>query len=214
MAGHSRLKDGVASARLTPGHPRLACEQGKKDVDARHKAGHDELVRVGICRQVCAIWITLRQIKQNKLSTNPHESARYIDVSAHIRIVVFPCRTVRRGDARDDVAGRRRRVRAAPGSRRSRCKSSRRSNPSSTVRSPRANSRRHRAGTAARQAGLFESLRDARSRPEDPVDAGFDLPDPFGDQDHHQFLRDDAGRSRQDRACLIPSANTFRPLPI
>jgi len=23
MAGHSRLKDGVASARLCPGHPRL-----------------------------------------------------------------------------------------------------------------------------------------------------------------------------------------------
>jgi len=25
MAGHSRLKDGVASARLCPGHPRLSC---------------------------------------------------------------------------------------------------------------------------------------------------------------------------------------------
>jgi hypothetical protein len=39
MAGHSRLKDGVASARLCPGHPRLG---SKKDVDARHKARHDE----------------------------------------------------------------------------------------------------------------------------------------------------------------------------
>jgi len=25
MAGHSRLKDGVASARLWPGHPRILC---------------------------------------------------------------------------------------------------------------------------------------------------------------------------------------------
>jgi len=25
MAGHSRLKDGVAYARLCPGHPRLSC---------------------------------------------------------------------------------------------------------------------------------------------------------------------------------------------
>jgi A/G-specific adenine glycosylase len=41
MAGHSRPKDGVASARLCPGHPRLPCYFKKQDVDARHKAGHD-----------------------------------------------------------------------------------------------------------------------------------------------------------------------------
>ena len=42
MAGHSRSKNGVASARLRPGiHVFLA--DGAKDVDARHKAGHDEL---------------------------------------------------------------------------------------------------------------------------------------------------------------------------
>jgi hypothetical protein len=41
MAGHSRLKDDVASARLCPGHLRL----WREDVDARHKAGHDELYR-------------------------------------------------------------------------------------------------------------------------------------------------------------------------
>jgi len=41
MAGHSRLKDGVASARLRPGHPRLLSSDVKKDVDAWHKAGHD-----------------------------------------------------------------------------------------------------------------------------------------------------------------------------
>jgi len=41
MAGHSRLKDGVASARLC-----LAIHvlDAKKDVDARHKAGHDAVV--------------------------------------------------------------------------------------------------------------------------------------------------------------------------
>src|SRR6266702_3545145 len=38
MAGLSRPKDGVASARLCPGHPRDAT---KKDVDARAKRGHD-----------------------------------------------------------------------------------------------------------------------------------------------------------------------------
>ncbi|MDH6259885.1 A/G-specific adenine glycosylase [Bradyrhizobium sp. BR13661] len=38
MAGHSRPKDGVASARLCPGHPRSSA---KKDVDARVKRGHD-----------------------------------------------------------------------------------------------------------------------------------------------------------------------------
>ena len=32
MAGHSRPKDGVVSARLCPGHPRLG---RSKDVDAR-----------------------------------------------------------------------------------------------------------------------------------------------------------------------------------
>jgi hypothetical protein len=41
MAGHSRLKDGVASACLVPAiHVFLYL--GTKDVDARHKAGHDE----------------------------------------------------------------------------------------------------------------------------------------------------------------------------
>jgi hypothetical protein len=42
MAGHSRSKNGVASARLRPGHPRLTYSAATKDVDARHKAGHDE----------------------------------------------------------------------------------------------------------------------------------------------------------------------------
>jgi hypothetical protein len=40
MAGHSRLKDGVASARLCPGHPRLSCQ--REVVDVRGKPGHDE----------------------------------------------------------------------------------------------------------------------------------------------------------------------------
>jgi hypothetical protein len=37
MAGHSPSETGVNA--LMPGHPRLAAR--KKDVDARHKAGHD-----------------------------------------------------------------------------------------------------------------------------------------------------------------------------
>ncbi len=42
MAGHSRPKDGVASARLCPGHPRLlSCQL--QNVDARDKPGHDDL---------------------------------------------------------------------------------------------------------------------------------------------------------------------------
>ena len=39
MAGHSRPKDGVASLAYVPAiHVFLCCT---KDVDARHKAGHD-----------------------------------------------------------------------------------------------------------------------------------------------------------------------------
>jgi hypothetical protein len=38
MAGHSRLKDGVASARL---YPAIHVFLSQKDVDARHRAGHD-----------------------------------------------------------------------------------------------------------------------------------------------------------------------------
>jgi hypothetical protein len=41
MAGHGRPKDGVASARLSPAIHVLA--NSKEDVDARHKAGHDEV---------------------------------------------------------------------------------------------------------------------------------------------------------------------------
>ena len=41
MAGHSRLKDGVASARLYPAIHVLSLGGKKKDVDARYKAGHD-----------------------------------------------------------------------------------------------------------------------------------------------------------------------------
>jgi len=41
MAGHSRSKNGVASARLRPGHLRLSlCRH--QDVDARDKPGHDD----------------------------------------------------------------------------------------------------------------------------------------------------------------------------
>jgi len=40
MAGHSRPKDGVASARLCPAIHVFG--SGKQDVDARDKRGHDE----------------------------------------------------------------------------------------------------------------------------------------------------------------------------
>jgi hypothetical protein len=40
MAGHSRLKDGVASARLCPAI-HVFCPRSKKNVDARDKRGHD-----------------------------------------------------------------------------------------------------------------------------------------------------------------------------
>ncbi|RIJ44614.1 hypothetical protein D1614_24080 [Maribellus luteus] len=40
MAGHSRSKNGVASACLCPGHPRSYFSR-RKDEDTRHKAGHD-----------------------------------------------------------------------------------------------------------------------------------------------------------------------------
>jgi hypothetical protein len=40
MAGHSRPKDGVASLAFVPAIHAFLCSQ---DVDARHKAGHDEI---------------------------------------------------------------------------------------------------------------------------------------------------------------------------
>ena len=40
MPGHSRPKDGVASARLCPGIHVLS--RGNKSVDGRDKPGHDE----------------------------------------------------------------------------------------------------------------------------------------------------------------------------
>jgi hypothetical protein len=39
MAGHSRLKDGVACARLCPGHPRLATRH-----EERGSPGHDDVL--------------------------------------------------------------------------------------------------------------------------------------------------------------------------
>ena len=40
MVGHSRSKNGVASARYAPAIHIFVC-RSLKDVDARHKAGHD-----------------------------------------------------------------------------------------------------------------------------------------------------------------------------
>jgi len=42
MAGHSRSKNGVASACLWPGHPRLYLRPRKQDVDHRDKPGDDD----------------------------------------------------------------------------------------------------------------------------------------------------------------------------
>jgi hypothetical protein len=46
MAGHTRLKDGVASACLCPAIHVLTSIRDKKDVDAQHKAGHDGEKRI------------------------------------------------------------------------------------------------------------------------------------------------------------------------
>src|SRR3984893_12485351 len=45
MPGHSRLKDGIASARLCPGHPRLAFPCSLKDVDGRGNTRPDDCRR-------------------------------------------------------------------------------------------------------------------------------------------------------------------------
>jgi len=42
MAGHSRLKNGVASLAYGPGHPRSNLWKFAKDVDVRDKRGHDD----------------------------------------------------------------------------------------------------------------------------------------------------------------------------
>jgi hypothetical protein len=44
MAGHSRPKDGVASARLCPAIQVLILPKQRKDVDARDKHGHDGIL--------------------------------------------------------------------------------------------------------------------------------------------------------------------------
>jgi hypothetical protein len=47
MAGHSRPKDGVASLAYVPAiHVFLASDSIKQDMDARHKAGHDEFRKI------------------------------------------------------------------------------------------------------------------------------------------------------------------------
>jgi hypothetical protein len=43
MAGHSRSKNGVASLAYVPAIHVLTASLGAEDVDARHKAGHDDL---------------------------------------------------------------------------------------------------------------------------------------------------------------------------
>ena len=46
MAGHSRSKNGVASLAYVPAIHVFAC--AAKDVDARHKAGHDGEYRFSV----------------------------------------------------------------------------------------------------------------------------------------------------------------------
>jgi hypothetical protein len=47
MAGHSRPKDGIASLAYVPAiHVFLPFNLDRQDVDARHKAGHDEEPRL------------------------------------------------------------------------------------------------------------------------------------------------------------------------
>jgi hypothetical protein len=53
MAGQSRPKDGVASARLCPAI-HVFVTGAQQDVDARHKAGHDERKSAGVAEVVGA----------------------------------------------------------------------------------------------------------------------------------------------------------------
>jgi hypothetical protein len=45
VAGHSRPKDGVASARLCPAIHVFLAATAEKDVDGRDKPGHDDVER-------------------------------------------------------------------------------------------------------------------------------------------------------------------------
>jgi hypothetical protein len=46
MAGHSRSKNGVASLAYVPAIHVFLPPEGKQDVDARHKAGHDAAISI------------------------------------------------------------------------------------------------------------------------------------------------------------------------
>jgi hypothetical protein len=82
MAGHSRLKDGVASARLRPAIHVLLASYLTKTVDARVKPGHDELTSVSssfarseATKQstfpLAALWIASRSPSSGGASRRP-----------------------------------------------------------------------------------------------------------------------------------------------
>jgi hypothetical protein len=79
MPGHSRSKDGVASARLFPGIHVFAAIF-KKDVDGRDKPGHDDKSRTAQSKKVleraCRSGLTLRRRDDEAV-----EIIRYFDLA-------------------------------------------------------------------------------------------------------------------------------------
>ena len=57
MAGHSRPKDGVLSHAYVPAIHVLVLDATTKDVDARHKAGHDARTD-GTANYCCGVFFT------------------------------------------------------------------------------------------------------------------------------------------------------------
>jgi hypothetical protein len=66
MPARSRPNDGVASARLSRGHPRLlACLSKKQGVNGRDERGHDDQERPSIIHGHCHL--KQREIKPEQL---------------------------------------------------------------------------------------------------------------------------------------------------
>ncbi|SDO86805.1 hypothetical protein SAMN05444050_5217 [Afipia sp. GAS231] len=106
MAGHSRLKDGVASARLCPGHPRLKLCRPKKDVDARDIWREDALrASARASRETCAARFSERLLSPLRLGLRPQH--RVNDGLAQFRaqrVVAFDERQNGAGTNRKAVA--------------------------------------------------------------------------------------------------------------
>jgi hypothetical protein len=63
-------------AGLRPGHPRLSCLKCCKDVDARHKAGHDELGLRGASLKPVLRNLANSQIRFSRFDEKPHRRSQ------------------------------------------------------------------------------------------------------------------------------------------